>query len=99
MPPSDLAPFIIAITLTLSVAAVFILRPLTKRLGDVIELKARERQARPQVSSEEIARVTHVVSRLADRIELLEERQDFAERLLSSREESAAQGRLREPNG
>jgi hypothetical protein len=97
MPPGDLAPLIIAVTMTLTVAGVLILRPLTKRLGDLIEATAREK--RVQAKDAELERLTHVVTRLADRLEQLEERQDFAEGVLSSieRPKAEARARLSEP--
>ncbi len=95
MPPHDLAPFLLGLTLILCTAGVIILRPLTKRLGDRFE---RERQAKSQLPSQEIARLTDVVSRLTDRIESLEERQEFAERLLDSLERPEARARLRDPS-
>jgi hypothetical protein len=97
MPPSDLAPLIIGVAITLAVAGVLILRPLTKRLGDLIEATARDR--RLQVKDEALQRLTHVVGQLADRIEHLEERQDFAEQVLASHEQprSEPRARLSEP--
>lgn len=96
MPASDLAPFMLAMTLILCTAGVIILRPLTKRLGDSIEARHRERAAQSQLPSAEIDRLTEVVSRLTDRIESLEERQEFAERLLDSLERPEARARLRD---
>ncbi len=91
------APFIIGMTFILAAAGVFILRPLTKRLGDLIEATAREKRVKPR--DDEIARLTDVVGRLTDRIEHLEERQDFAERILVSIERPREQksARLAEP--
>ena len=88
MPP-DLAPLMMGVTVTLALAAVLILRPLAKHFGKVIEMRAQERYERPQVSGEDLARLTDTVSRLADRIETLEDRQDFAERLLDARRPSS----------
>ena len=97
MPPHDILPFLLATTAMLSVAGILILRPLTKRIGDMIELKARAKHPDPQLNSEDMTRLTDVVSRLTDRIESLEERQDFAERLLSGPDRSSARKPLREP--
>jgi hypothetical protein len=97
MPPHDLAPFMLGMTLILCAAGVIVLRPLTKRLGDLIEARNRERAAQSQLPGAEIARLTEVVNRLTDRIESLEERQDFSERLLDSLEGPDARGRLRDP--
>jgi hypothetical protein len=77
-----IAPMIAVVTLFLSAAGVLIFRPLTKRLGDLIEVTSRNRQT--MGNPENLARLTEAVGRLAERIELLEERQDFTERVLSS---------------
>ena len=97
MPTHDLAPFMLGMTLILCTAGVIILRPLTKRLGDLIEARNRDRAAQSQLPGPEIARLTEVVSRLTDRIESIAERQEFSERLLDSLERPEARARLRDP--
>lgn len=82
MPPHDIAPLIIGMTLILSVSGIIILRPLAKRLGDLIELRTRAKEKQPEIDSEQLDRLTELVGRLTDRLESLEERQEFAERLL-----------------
>lgn len=77
-----IAPMIFSITLVLSTAGVLILRPLTKRLGDLLEAMRTDRQAR--LEDQHTERLVNAVERLTDRIELLEERQDFTERMLTS---------------
>lgn len=91
-----LAPLILGITITVSAAGVLILRPLSKRLGDLIEATTREKRAKSK--DEELTRLTEVVGRLTDRLENLEERLDFNERVLASldRPESSAR-RLANP--
>lgn len=96
MPPHDLLPFMLGMTLILCTAGVIVLRPLTKRLGDLIEARTRERAAQSQLPGAEIARLTEVISRLTDRIESIEERQEFSERLLDSLERPEARARLRD---
>ena len=81
-----IAPMVMGVTLFLSIAGVLVFRPLTKRLGDLIEVTARNRKTPP--GQEDVARLTEVVSRLADRIDQLEERQEFTERVLTSAERS-----------
>jgi len=77
-----IAPMVVTITLFLSIAGVLIFRPLAKRLGDLIEITTRNRQA--QGGQQDVARLAELVGHLADRIEQLEERQDFTERVLAS---------------
>lgn len=87
-----IGPMVASATLFLSVAAVLIFRPLTKRLGELIDVTSRNKQA--QLSQQELGRVTELVERLADRLERLEERQDFAERMLSTLERPTERPRL-----
>ena len=91
------APMIVIVTVTLSAAGVLIFRPLAKRLGDLIEITGRKQSG--DTRSEDLARLTEVVGSLADRLEHLEERQDFADRILVSMDRPAgeSQARLREP--
>lgn len=96
MPPWDVAPLIMGVTVTLALAGVLILRPLAKHIGKVLEMRAHQRYERPQLSDEDLARLTDAVGRLTDRIEALEDRQDFTERLLDARQPDA-RARLVEP--
>lgn len=96
MPPDVAAPLIMGLTVTLSIAGVLILRPLAKHVGKILELRASERYERPKVSDEDIGRLTDAVSRLADRLEALEDRQDFTERLLDA-QRPGTRARLAEP--
>ena len=75
---------LIPIFFFMSVAAVMILRPISKRLGSLLEAMARERQPLPQADNGDLARVRVLVEHIAKRVDLMEERLDFTERLLSS---------------
>jgi hypothetical protein len=91
-----IAPLIMGVTVTLSIAGVLIIRPLTKRLGDLIEATARDK--RVKLKDHEIIRLTEVVGRLTERLERLEERQDFTEGILTSLDRPGeARSRLGEP--
>jgi len=68
--------------ITLSTAGVLILRPLAKQMGEILEQLRRNRGA--QVESSELARTNAMVAALSDRMEQIEERLDFAERVLES---------------
>lgn len=80
---------LIPIFFFLCVAAVLILRPLTKRLGMVIEQVARDRHA-GRIDDAEIARLRVAIDHLAKRLDLAEERVDFTERLVGSRRPRSA---------
>lgn len=77
----------IPIVLFLSIAAVAILRPLTSRFGKLLEAMAREKTAALKTGGAEdgdAARLRLAVEHISRRLDLMEERLDFTERLLSS---------------
>ena len=74
--PGELIP----IVMFLSLAAVLIFRPLTTRLGSVLERKASDKLD----ESPQLERLTRVMEHLVDRMDRLEERVDFTERMLES---------------
>jgi hypothetical protein len=72
---------LIPISLFFSVAVVMILRPITKRLGGLIEVVTRDKvQARTADTNNE--RVVMLLEHMSRRMELIEERLDFTERLV-----------------
>jgi hypothetical protein len=76
---------LIPITLFMCIAGVLVLRPITKKLGGLIEATARERvQARTDDAAD--ARIMLLMEQMARRLELIEERLDFTERLVAHRE-------------
>lgn len=74
---------LIPIVLFLSIAAVVILRPISKRLGSLLEAMARERQP-TQIDASEIARIRGMIEHVGRRMDLIEERLDFTERLIGA---------------
>ncbi len=75
------APVIIMVVLTLTVGGVLLLRPIAKRLGDIAELMLREKR---EGAEGELRRMGDLLENVDARMRLLEERQDFTERLLGS---------------
>ncbi|NJD11210.1 MAG: hypothetical protein FIB01_12515 [Gemmatimonadetes bacterium] len=78
---------LIPITMFMCIAAVMILRPITKRMGALLEAMTRERLQTPapgSVSEQQLNRVTALLEQIARRQEIMEERLDFTERLLGS---------------
>ncbi|UCC82731.1 MAG: hypothetical protein JSW46_17445 [Gemmatimonadota bacterium] len=74
-----MAEELIPIVLFLSIAAVAIFRPLTTRIGKVIE----QSQAKKSVGQDpQIQRIMQLMERLVDRMDRLEDRVDFTERVL-----------------
>lgn len=78
-----IAPMIMMVVLTLTVGGVMVLRPIAKRVGDLLEMYARERQAGLE---SDLHQVRDLLETMDARLRLMEDRQDFTERLLSSGE-------------
>ena len=92
---------LIPIFLFLMIGAVAILRPISKKLGLLIEAMAEERKAAARgtgglsdggLSDAQLERITNLLERMSDRFEHVEERVQFMERLIDNRE---AKARLR----
>lgn len=75
---------LIPIFLFLTVGAVMILRPISKRLGYLLEALAKERQVQ-RSGDADLASMRIVLEHVVKRMDLLEERLDFTERLLGER--------------
>lgn len=82
-----IAPMIVAVTLIVTVGGVAILRPIAKRLAHLLETYASERQSGLEG---DVQRMREILEMVSARLQLLEERQDFTERLLDSGERSQA---------
>jgi hypothetical protein len=78
---------LIPITMFMCIATVMILRPISTKVGALLEAITRERMQRQAPSATagdpQLARVTTLLEQLVRRQEQLEERLDFTERLLS----------------
>ena len=79
----EIAPMIVAVTLIITIGGVTLLRPISKRLGDLLELRAK--QARGEIEDPKLDRMEQLFESMSSRLALLEERQDFNEALLRSR--------------
>lgn len=79
----------IPIVLFVSIAAVAIFRPLTKRIGLLIETRYEQR---PVADDPQNERMVQLLERLVDRMDQLEDRMDFAERLLERQRAAALNG-------
>lgn len=78
-----IAPMAVSIVLILTVGGVALLRPIAKRLGDLLEVMVKERK-NPRF--DELSQMRELLETTNQRLTLLEQRQDFAESLLASRE-------------
>jgi len=72
---------LIPIFFFLCVAGVLIFRPVTKRLGLLLEEMARDRRAMRSGEGAQMERVATLLERMNTRLELLEDRVEFVERL------------------
>lgn len=80
---------LIPIFLFLCIAGVLVLRPVTKKLGLLIEALAKERMANSSSSGglgeAQLERITASLDRLNTRIDLMDDRMGFMERLVEDR--------------
>ncbi len=76
-----LAPMIVAVVLIVTAGGVAVLRPISKRLSELLELYARDRK---QGALTELQQLRDLLDTMDARLQLIEERQDFTERLLDS---------------
>lgn len=71
---------------------VILLRPITKRFGSYLEVLVEERRRRLDgrlMAREDTARMTALLEAVDQRLAQLEERQEFTDRLLTERGQSA----------
>ncbi len=80
-----IAPMIVGVVFFLTAGGVLVLRPIAKRLGDLLEVMAREKASLP---AEELRHLRDSFETMSQRLALMEERQDFTERLLGRGEAS-----------
>ena len=73
---------IVSVTLFLTIGGVLVLRPIAKRVGDLLEVMTRERL--DPARSQEMEHVRDLLETVSSRMALLEERQEFTDRLLQS---------------
>ena len=76
-----IAPMVVSIVFILTVGGVAILRPLAKRVSDLLELYARDRSSGLE---SDVHQMKELLETMNARLHLMEERQDFTERLIGS---------------
>ncbi|HEX6938862.1 MAG TPA: hypothetical protein VF158_05580 [Longimicrobiales bacterium] len=87
----ELAGVIISVTFFATSAAVILLAPITKRIGRYLEALIEEKRAALRAGHDAAAR--QALEDVARRLALLEERVQFAERLLAPAEPGEAERR------
>lgn len=75
-----IAPMTVAIVLILTVGGVAVLRPIAKRISELLELYARDKQSGLE---NDVGQIRDLLETMNARLQLIEERQDFTERLLA----------------
>jgi hypothetical protein len=81
---------LIPITMFICVAAVAILRPISTKLGGLLEAMKNEKMAPRSVDDPDFARMTVLMEHVVKRVDLMEERLDFTERLLNNPRRTSA---------
>lgn len=76
-----IAPLILGVLLIITVGGVILLRPISNKLGHLLEAMAKERQE-PR-TGEELGHIRELLETMNGRLSLMEERQDFTEALLA----------------
>jgi hypothetical protein len=79
-----IAPMVISVVFILTAGGVAILRPIAKRVSELLELYARDRH---EGLESDVHQLKDLLETMNARLHLMEERQDFAERLLESGDE------------
>jgi hypothetical protein len=80
----------VPITAILTTGTVMILRPITRELGGLLQAMTHERRLRAAPApAPDMTQVRDLLSAIDGRLSLMEERQDFAEALLSGAERRA----------
>lgn len=77
--PDAIAGMVVAVAFFMTVGGVLVLRPIAKRLGDILELFTKERRSGVEA---EVRQTRKLLEQMDARLHLIEERQDFTERLL-----------------
>ena len=77
-----IAGALMVMSITAGVAGVMILRPLTRQLGELLEQMRRDRKQQNELITS--GRTTELLEGVLDRMERLEARQDFTERVIET---------------
>jgi hypothetical protein len=88
-----IAPMIMSIVFILTFGGVLILRPIAKRISELLELYARDRHSGIE---SDVHHIRDLMETMSARLQLIEERQDFTERLLSSGEKTGSSNDARD---
>lgn len=79
-----IGPMVVMVTAILTTGGVLIFRPITKRLGSLLEVMTAQKLRAATADPNDTARIRELLTSIDGRLNLLEERQDFAEALISA---------------
>ena len=77
---NNVAPMIVAVVSVVTIGGVLVLRPIAKRVGDLLEAMARDKQVGLQ---NDVGQLRDILETMNARLTLMEERLDFTERLVA----------------
>lgn len=80
---NEVAPMIVAVVMFITIGGIAILRPIAKHLGAYLEALTRQQMEGGQ--REDLTALREILETMNQRLTLMEERQDFTERLLQER--------------
>jgi len=75
--------FLTTVVVAITIGGIILLRPVTKHLGQYLAAKSKERKALGDRAPEDWDRLFSTLEGLGSRIDAIEERQDFTEKLLA----------------
>jgi len=84
MRSEDIAILAVMITAILTTGSVLILRPITKRLGGLLEVMTQHKLKLSNTDPYDMVRIRESLASIDGRLSTIEERQDFAEALISA---------------
>jgi hypothetical protein len=79
-----IGPMVVMVTAILTTGGVLIFRPITKRLGSLLEVMTAQKLRAANTDPNDTQRIRELLTSIDGRLNLLEERQDFAEALISA---------------
>ena len=80
----DIVILTVMVTGIVTTGGVLIFRPLSKRLGTLLEVMTQQKLRAANADPHDSVRIRELLTSIDSRLTLLEERQDFAEALISA---------------
>lgn len=84
MNSGDIVILTVMVTAILTTGGVLIFRPISRRLGALLEVMTQQKLRAASADPHDAMRIRELLSSIEGRLTMLEERQDFAEALISA---------------